>query len=154
MTPPGLPSRGIELRFEVGARLRAFLGLSRALTAAKDRTEDVAEAAAASTPATGLAAPVGAIDEVGEIEAAKIEVDAALAAILRAAGEAPRKSSAPSRPATRAGVGFRGRRIDVVGVEADLIVDLALLGIAENVVGFGKRLELLLGRLVPGLTSG
>jgi hypothetical protein len=147
------PEGNVDLIFEIGTRLGAFLGLSRALTAAKDRTENVAEAAASAPPA-GFAAPVGAIDEVGEIEAAKIEVDAALAAILRATGEAARKSSATCRSSTRTGVCFRGRGVDIVRVEADLIVDLAFLGIAENVVGFGKRLELLLGRLVPGIDVG
>ena len=45
-------------------------------------------------------------------------------------------------------IGFGGRRIDVVGIKSQLIVDLALLGIAENVVGFRDRLELFFGRLI------
>ena len=35
------------------------------------------------------------------------------------------------------------RGIDIVRVKAELIVDLALLGIAQNVVGFGEGFELL-----------
>src|ERR1035437_6649714 len=43
------------------------------------------------------------------------------------------------------------RRVDLVGVEAHLVVDLALPLVAQNVVGLGDLLELLLGPLVAGV---
>ena len=96
----------------------------------------------------------GAVDEVGEIESAEIEGHTlAASAGLRASG----KSAGESRStacAAGAGVGLGGRGIDVVGVEADLIVNLALLGIAEDVVRLGERLEFFLGGLVPGINVG
>ena len=52
------------------------------------------------------------------------------------------------------GIGLGSGRVDVVGVEANLIVDLALLGITKNVVRFRKSLELLLRGLVPGIHVG
>src|SRR6185369_12338635 len=52
-------------------------------------------------------------------------------------------------PAARVGLGCR--RIDVVRVKSQLVVNLALLGIAQDVVRFRDGLELLLGRLVPGI---
>src|SRR6185295_19465237 len=42
----------------------------------------------------------------------------------------------------------------VVGVKADLVVNLALLGIAQDFVGFGQRLELFLRGLVPRIDVG
>ena len=62
------------------------------------------------------------------------------------------ESACAKAAAARIGLGCGG--IDVVGVEAELIVDLALLGIAEDVVGFGDRLEFLFGRLVAGIHVG
>ena len=53
-----------------------------------------------------------------------------------------------------AGIRFRCRGIDVVGVKADLVVDFALLGIAENFVRLGERLELFFGRFVPRIDVG
>ena len=40
---------------------------------------------------------------------------------------------------------------DVVGIETVLIVDLALLGIAQDIVGFLNLLEAILGRFVAGI---
>ena len=60
-----------------------------------------------------------------------------------------RRASGKAAGTAAASVGLRRRRIDVVGIEADLIVNLALLGIAENVVCLGERFKFLLGRLVP-----
>src|ERR1019366_5368300 len=48
-------------------------------------------------------------------------------------------------------VGLRRSRIDVVGVESDLVVNLPLLGIAEDVVGLGKSLELFFSAFVAGI---
>jgi len=55
---------------------------------------------------------------------------------------------------SRIGVGFRLRGIDLVAVVANLVVDLALLLVAEYVVGFGDFLELLLGAFVSGIYVG
>ncbi len=49
----------------------------------------------------------------------------------------------------RVGLGSRG--IDVVGIKTELVVNLPLLGIAQNVVGFREGLELFLGSFVPGI---
>ena len=60
------------------------------------------------------------------------------------------KTRATRRPAaTRIGLG-RGR-VDVVRVEPNLVIDLALLVLAQDVVRFGDFLELLLRLLVPGI---
>ena len=93
---------------------------------------------------------MGIIDEIGKVESAEIEVAASLIA-LRAAGESAESTGAGR---TSAGVGFRCGGIDVVGVEADLIVDLALLGIAEDFVGLGDGLEFLFRRFVAGIDVG
>ena len=45
-------------------------------------------------------------------------------------------------------------RWNVVGIEAVLIVDLALLGVAQDVVGFLNFLEALLGGFVAGIQIG
>src|SRR5271165_5630738 len=107
---------------------------------AKHRGENVFESAASGS-ATCCAS---AVRKIVEIEAPEVEGDflaTASSAILGCA-------------ATTARVGLRGRGIDVVGVEAELVVDLALLGIAEDVVGLGERFELLLRGLVPGIHVG
>ncbi len=118
---------------------------------AEDVGEDVAEATAAGAT-SGCSC---AFSIVVEIEAAEIEghflrigVSPACALAWSRAAESPRAKSAAAR------VSFGRGGIDVVGVEAELVVDLALLRIAEDVVGLGDLLELLLGRLVPGIHVG
>src|SRR5215468_6278867 len=59
-----------------------------------------------------------------------------------------------ARPATLAGISLGRGRINVVGVEAKLVVNLALLGIAEDFVRFRKSLELLFGGLIAGIHVG
>src|SRR5438270_5089087 len=145
------PERNVHLVLEVRSRLRALFGGRSGLAAAEDRAEDVAETAAPSS-STAAAAPACTVGQVRKIEASEIKMDA-LSRVLRSSGEAARKSAA-SRGAARACVGFRRCRIDVVGVEAYLIVNFAFLGIAENVVGFRKSFEFLLRRLVPGINVG
>ena len=66
----------------------------------------------------------------------------------RPPGKPPPKSPAPPRLAAAARVRLRRGRIDIVGIEPELVVNLSLLGIAENVVGLGKSLELLFRGLV------
>jgi hypothetical protein len=69
-----------------------------------------------------------------------------------ASGEASAKvAGAGPRLSAAARVGLRRRWIDVVGVEAELVVNLPLLGIAEDVVGLGKSLELLFGTFIAGI---
>src|SRR5215472_7115035 len=62
-----------------------------------------------------------------------------------ASGEPARKTTGPT-PLTS--VCFGCRRVDVVGVETELIVDLALFRIAEDFVGLRDGLEFLFGCLV------
>src|SRR5271165_2762830 len=144
------PEGNVDLIFKVTARLRAFFGLSSAAASTENRPEDIAEAAGATAgAAASLAAAGRVIDQVGEIEPAKVEGNA-LSAGLSAAS---RKAAAVGA-AAGAGVGFCRRRIDVVGIEPDLIVNLALLGIAQNFVGLRQSLELLLSRFVPGIDVG
>src|SRR3981189_1867831 len=52
----------------------------------------------------------------------------------------------PHTPRSRS---LRRRRIDVVRVEAKLVINLPLLLVAQNIVGFRDLLELLLRLLVP-----
>src|SRR5215469_2127029 len=148
------PEWNVYLIFEIGARFGAFLRGRTAAASAKDSRENVAEASASSARRGTLAA-LGVIDEVGEIEPAEIEVNAALPARLRASRESAGKTSeAACTGCTSACVGFRSGRIDVVRIEADLVVNFALLGIAEDFVGLGDGLELLLRRFVAGVYVG
>ena len=77
--------------------------------------------------------------ETGKIEAA--EVDRSAAAVGPSAALLTR-------------VSFGLGRVDVVRVEPELVVDLALLFVAQDVVGLGDFLELLLGLLVVGIDVG
>src|SRR5579862_3548915 len=143
----GGPERDVDLIFEVGAGLGTFLGLSGTAAAAEDSGKDVAEAAAPAAGRRGGLATPGAVDEVGKIESSKVEGDTLAAGLLPSG-----KTGAPS--GSSASVSLRSRRINIVGVKADLVVDLALLGIAENFVSFGECLELFLGCFVAGIDVG
>src|SRR5882762_4032468 len=68
-----------------------------------------------------------------------------------AARETTRETTAA---ATRASIGIRGFRTDVVGVIAELVVNLPLLGVAQDIVSFGDGLEFPLCRLVSGIDVG
>ncbi len=138
----GGPEGNIDLIFEVGAGLGSLR--CRPATPAKDAGEDVAEAArTACLPASA------SLEEIGEVEPVEVKVRALGSAATRLiAWEAARKSSgAPAR----AGIGFSCGRIDIVGIKTDLVVDLALFGIAQDIVGLGDGLEFLFGRLVAGV---
>src|SRR5439155_14128473 len=50
-----------------------------------------------------------------------------------------------------ASIGLGGCGIDVVRIKAKLVVNFALLGIAQNVVGFRERLEFFFGCFVSGI---
>ena len=132
----GGPEVDRGLVFEVGARLRAvrLLGMLRAR---EDAGEDVFEAAPAGAAGFRAAVLAGnAALEAGEVEAAEVD------------------RPAPAAGALLPRVGLGRRRVDLVGVEAHLVVNLALLLVAQNVVGLGDLLELLFGALVAGFTSG
>ena len=76
-----------------------------------------------------------------------------MSARLPAALKSSREASAASVTAG-AGVGFGCSRINVVRIEADLIVDFSLLRIAEHFVRLGERLELLFRSLVSRIYVG
>src|SRR5579864_1615002 len=135
------PEGNVDLIFELGSGLGTLIyGGACAAPTTEDSREDVAEAAAsASGAATGI------VHHVGEIEAAEVEVNALPAARLRPR-EAAKTTCARSSAAS---IRFGRCGIDIVRVEADLIVDLSLLGIAQDVVGLGNCFKLLFRRLVP-----
>ena len=116
------------LVFKIGARLRTARRV-RVLRARKNAGENVFEAAKALR-ARALALAGNTARETVEVEAAEVDRRPVAALALLA----------------RVGLGRRG--IDLVGVEADLVVNLALLLVAKNVVGLGDLLELLLSLLV------
>src|SRR5208337_1181434 len=143
------PERHVDLVLKVAARFRA---LSRSLAvpaAAENAGEDVAEAAARAARSL-VSASAGAFEQVGEVKAAEIDVAGSSGmapsreASAKVGGAGPRLS-----PATRVSLGRS--RIDIVRVEPKLVVNLPLLGIAEDVVGLGKRLELFFRGLVAGI---
>src|SRR5712692_2123661 len=139
------PEGNIYLIFEVGAGLGSFR--CRPATPAKDAGKDVAESArTACLPASA------SLEEIGEVEPVEVKVRALGSAATRLiAWEAARKSSgAPAR----AGIGFSCGRIDIVGIKTDLVVDLALFGIAQDIVGLGDGLEFLFRRFVAGIHVG
>src|SRR5205823_1862052 len=113
---------------------------SGAPPAAENARKNVAEAG--PTPAAGLSS-------IRKIKAAKVERNALRPTAAKAAGG--RTAEAACAKSAAAGVGFGRRRINVVGVKAQLVVNLALLGIAQDVVGFGDLLEFLFGFLVAGI---
>src|SRR5581483_1361122 len=118
-----LPEIDIECVLQVGTLLRR-LGLFFALPTEKLR-EDVAKTAGLAFAAGRLLAEV-----IGEIEAAEVHVRLG-------------PSAAPcTRPRARETV----RRIEAV-----LVVHLALLRIAQNVICFLYVLETLFGRFITGI---
>src|SRR5207302_8539434 len=87
--------------------------------------------------------------KIRKIEAAEIDGHALRAT---AGAESPGRAAKATRAKTSAsGVGFGRGRIDVVGIETELVVNLALLGIAKNVVGLGDFFEPLLRLFVTGI---
>ena len=51
-------------------------------------------------------------------------------------------------------ISFGCRGVDVVGIKTELVVNLALFGVAQDLVGFRQGLELLLGSFVAGIDVG
>src|SRR5215469_10844950 len=146
------PERHVHLIFEIAARLRArgsSAGAARA--SAEDAGEDVTKSAATR----GAAPAPCTFVHVSEIEAAEVESAAGTARARPGSGLRPRKSAKPSRSGgSPARVGLGGGGIDVVGIKAELVVNFALLGIAQNVVGFRDGLEFFFGRFVSGIDIG
>src|SRR5581483_7799157 len=148
-----LPEVHSDLVFEVAARLRAF-GLHAATI--EDAGEDVAEPARPAARSARASASASTLEQVGEVETAEVEAAALSAASARASGVAaakPARTGAAGLSAT-ARVRFGRCRINVVAVEAELIVNPALLGIAEDVVRFRDLLELFFRGLVAGIDVG
>src|SRR5579859_812432 len=134
----GRPEVDGSLIFEVGAWLRAARTPMR-LAAREDAGEDVSEAApgrrtCALTACSGTWACTGL--EAGKVEPAEVD----------------RRTLSVSGLLPRIGLGLR--RVDLVGVEAYLVVDLALLLVRQHIVGLGDFFELLLGLLVIGVDVG
>src|SRR5581483_8193346 len=139
----GSPERYIDLVFEIGARFGTVLRRG-GTPAAEHAAEDVAEAAA-TRAGPAASRRTSAFEQVGKIETTEIERDALRATL----GSASRKTSEPTGAGrTAASIGFGGRGIDVVRVEAELIVDLAFLGIAEDIVRLRDRFKLFFGGLI------
>ena len=145
------PERNIDLIFEIGAGLRAFFGCSGTAASAED-VRKRCRGSRRRRSGRSLSSPA-AFEQIGEIEAAEVEWTRPVRRLPpEPSGGNRRQSPPPGAP--RARISFRRRRIDVVRVEPKLVVNLAFLGIAEDVVGFGDCLELFLGDLSPGFTSG
>ena len=119
---------------------------------APPRPPKIPEKISRKLPAAGVAgfSALGAFEHVGEVEAAEIEVCTALPP---PPDWSARETLTPvlRRAASGAGISVGGCGIDVVGVKTDLVVDLPLLGIAQNIVGFRERLELFFRSLVAGI---
>src|SRR4029077_13724655 len=119
------PERNIDLIFEVRSGFRLFVHrTSSGTTASKHSGENIAEA---SSSAGAGSSPPAAFKQIGKIETAKIELCALATSPLGATKSAV---IAHSRRPTSARVSFRGRWIDVVRIEADLVVHLAFFRIA------------------------
>src|SRR5262249_6290520 len=143
-----LPERNRYLVFEIAAWNRSFLALASA--SPKHGREDVPEASGSTPTLAGRST-----GEIGKVEASKTEGAPLPRSLVSRSPprKAPKSACAETRPTT-ASVCFRGRGIYVVRVKTDLIVDLALLGVAENVVGFGDLFELLFGLLITRIDVG
>ena len=135
------PERHIDLIFQIAARFRPFLRRFASPPASENTGKNVFEPAARSARCfpTASASP---FKQIGKIKSA--EIDVARSSWLATASRKASTKSARPRPrlSAAARVSVRRRRIDVVRVKPQLVVNLPLLRIAENVIRFGKRLEL------------
>src|SRR5437870_11437753 len=138
------PERDVHLVFEICARLGAFLR-GGAAASAENSGEDIAETSGAST--SSPAAP-SSFEQIGEIEPSEVEVRALTAGSGLAVGK-PSESAGTGWTSTR--ISLSRRRINIVGVEPELVVNLALLRIAEYVVSFGEGLKFFFGSFVSGI---
>src|SRR5262249_43512831 len=142
------PERHVHLIFEIAARLGTRLRSRMASgSSAEDARKDVAKSPASRRVTPGAPTFV----HVSEIKAAEVESARSRPASRLRTGKSA-KTSRPGGSAARIGLGGCG--IDVVGIKPELVVNFALLGIAQNVVGFGDGLELFFGRFVSGIDVG
>ena len=142
-TANGCPERHIDLILEVTPRFRAFFGSCSAPPAEHAR-EDVAE----TTSSAGTSPPTATLEEIGKIEAPEIKRHS----LTRASHLPARKSAKPASSGwPPASICLGGRGIDVVRIKPKLVVNLALLRVSQNVVGFGKDLKLFFGTFIPGI---
>src|SRR5207245_8956132 len=86
--------------------------------------------------------------QYAEIVRSELEVRALTAGDRPAAGKTA-KSAGTVWTSTR--ISLSRRRINIVRVEAELVVNLALFGIAENIIGFGEGLKFCFGSFVSGI---
>ena len=98
-------------------------------------------------PVPGWPLPRPAAAKSEKSEAAEVEGNLLRGAASSASGGG--EGIAAAVLAARGGLGGGG--IDGVGVEAELVEDLALLFVGEDVVGFGDLLELFFGLFVAGV---
>src|SRR6185503_14637546 len=139
------PERHVHLIFEIAPRFRALLHRRPSAASTENAAEDIAEPA----PTGARAPPTRAFEHVSEIEAAEVEASRPCpSSRLLSTRESP-ETTGSGRAAT--GISLGGCGIDVVGIEAQLVVDLPLFGIAENVVGFGNSLKSFLCSFVSGI---
>src|ERR1700733_5741873 len=147
----GRPEGNVDLVFEVRPRFRSFV--RRAAAPAEHAGEDVLEASVSGR--AGFPAAAGAFDKIREIEPVEIKI---CARTTLAAGLSAWKPSLDTRrtsaPTARAGIGIGRRRINVVGIKPDLVVNLSLFWIENDIVGLGECLEFLFGTLVAGIDVG
>ena len=127
----GLPEIHVQAVFQVGAFFGSARRLGAAAPTAEELAEDVAKRARSGVVLSGRAARA-LVHVLREIESA----------------EAHARLRSRARPASRT----TGR--NVIGIKSVLIVDLPLLRIAQNVVGFLNFLEALFGRFVAGIQVG
>ncbi len=127
----GLPEVDVEPVFQIRTFLRTAGGFLAAV-AAEELAEDVAKSP--SSAASLRAGPGTMVDVIGKIETAETH-----------AGLTGRRTTLP-------GAWAAGR--DVVGIEAVLIVNLALLRFAQDIVRFLHFLETLLSGFVARVQIG
>src|SRR3954451_471152 len=146
--PDCCPERYVYLILEIRSRLGPLRRCSAA--SAKDAGENIAKASAAAALPPPAACGPATLEEVGKIESAEVEIRAlrSSSASVRHAAE----TSSAGRPAAR--IGFCRSRIDIVGIKAELVVNLALFRIAQDVIGFGDGFELFFRGLVSGVDVG
>src|SRR5712691_6019063 len=137
----GGPEGNIDLVLEIISELGTFFGCGT--TAAEHARKDVAEAARSLLPPATF-------EQIGEIEAAEIEVDT-LASGTPAGLSARETTESTSASRTTPGIGFGCGGIDVIGIKSELVVDFPLLGLAEDIVRLGEGFELFFRYLVAGV---
>src|SRR5205807_3212185 len=130
-----VPEADVDLVFKIAAGLRLVVSRNSRASTREHVGKDVAEAAGA-----GLASTC----KVRKIKPAEVKRNT-LTTRRRPLSETA------SAEASTTGIGFGSSRINIVRIEAKLIIDLALLGIAQDIVGFRDFLEFFFGLFVVGV---